>query len=73
LREEESGSSLKKRTKKLLLSWTELVSPTWPSLPKVFWLLFFKKVTACLFDVLRHEGVFCWEGAVFEGGPILAE
>jgi hypothetical protein len=45
---EGSGSFLKKRTKKLLLTWTLLVSPPGAQFAKVFWLLFFKKVTASL-------------------------
>jgi hypothetical protein len=36
----------KKEAKKLLLTWTVLVSPTGAQFAKVFWYLFFKKVTA---------------------------
>jgi hypothetical protein len=46
---EESGSFFeKKEPKKLLLTWTVLVSRPGAQLAKVFWLLFFKKVTAFL-------------------------
>jgi 4-amino-4-deoxy-L-arabinose transferase-like glycosyltransferase len=38
----------KKEAKKTLLNWTVLVKSPWPRLTKVFWLLFFKKVTAWL-------------------------
>jgi hypothetical protein len=43
---EASASFLKKRSKKLLQTGPQVVSPAWYNLAKVFWLLFFKKVTA---------------------------
>jgi hypothetical protein len=41
-----SGSFLKKRTKKLLLLQALATAGPKPAGAKVFWLLFFKKVTA---------------------------
>jgi hypothetical protein len=42
---------LKKRSKKLLLTWTVLVETPGAQFAKVFWLLFFKKVTAYLLSL----------------------